>query len=194
MTSARETGRPSRPALLYVLGLVGIVAGLVMAFLMPAVGDDGWSKQAKSAESVASGFITSCYSIDTTDVEASTAELKDVVTDSFDTSCLDLLAPSAEEKQVLANSQVTFGNVVVSSTGTTQLDGDSANVVVTFSFTATAPAAASPAPLATRGIVQLVKQGGDWKVNDFSEIPQVEASIGAPTDGSAATPSPEATP
>ncbi len=196
MTEARETGLRGRVGtrLPYVLGVLGVVAGIVMAFVLPAVGSDGWSEDAKSAESAASGFVTTCFTIDPADPDAGTAALEDLVTDAFTNSCFDLIAPGDEEKAALAQAQITFGNVNVTSTGVTQIDGDSANVAVSFSFSGASPQAAAPAPLAARGIVALVKEGDDWKVADYSDIVQVEAVIGAPTDGTTPAPTPEATP
>ncbi|MFT4298606.1 MAG: hypothetical protein QM597_03075 [Aeromicrobium sp.] len=175
MTRWRIGGNPS--TVLMVLGALGVIAGLVMAFVVPAVSDDGWSKDAKAAEAVANQFLETCYEVDPADPDATKKALDPLVTESFTATCLDLLAPTDEEKNALGSAQLVFGNVVVNSAATTQLDGDSANVLVAFSFTATTAQSASIAPLAARGIVHLSKTDGTWRVNDFSEIQQVEATI-----------------
>ena len=102
-----------------------------------------------------------------------------------------LLVVDAEEG--LVASQVSFSGVVVTSTGVTQMDADSAAVVVTFTFVVDT-AATDPSTVASRVIVDLARSGSSWVASDLAEIPQVEASVGAPTDGSGATPSPEVTP
>ncbi len=177
MKAAGNLGRQARTNWPFLVGALGVVAGLIMAFVVPAVADSSWSKQAKAAESVASDFIVTCYAIDTQDVEATASALKPLVTDEFTTTCLDFLAPTDEEKAAFASSQVTFGDTVISSIGTPQVDGDSANVLVTYSFTATSPQATTAIPFASRGIVHLAKVDDDWLVNDFSEIVQVDATL-----------------
>lgn len=190
MTSARATGRSTKVTAAYAVGLLGLVAGVVMAFVLPAVGSDGWSKDAKSAETVASDFVTSFNTYDAADLDDYRSRVGELVTDEFEKTFLDQLA---EAEAGLVASQVSFSGVSVTSTGVTQMDADSAAVVVTFTFVVDS-ATTDPTTVASRVIVDLARSGESWVASDLSEIPQVEASIGAPTDGSAATPSPEATP
>ncbi|MCK5891361.1 MAG: hypothetical protein P1U38_06950 [Aeromicrobium sp.] len=174
----------------YALGLLGLVAGVVMAFVLPAVGSDGWSADAKSAESVASDFVTSFNTYSADDLDDYRARVGELVTDEFEQTFLDQLD---EAEEGLVASQVSFSGVVVTSTGVTQMDADSAAVVVTFTFVVDT-AATDPSTVASRVIVDLARSGSSWVASDLAEIPQVEASVGAPTDGSGATPSPEVTP
>lgn len=173
----------------YALGLLGLVAGVVMAFVLPAVGSDGWSADAKSAESVASDFVTSFNTYSADDLDDYRARVGELVTDEFEQTFLDQLA---EAEAGLVTSQVSFSGVSVTSTGVTQMDADSAAVVVTFTFVVDS-ATTDPATVASRVIVDLVRSGDSWIASDLAEIPQVEASVGAPTEGTA-TPTPEATP
>lgn len=190
MTSARATGRSTRVTALYAVGLLGLVAGIVMAFVLPAVGSDGWSKEAKSAESTASEFVTSFNTYSAADLDDYRDRVGELVTDEFEQTFLDQLA---EAEPGLVSSEVSFGSVVVTSTGVTQMDADSAAVVVTFTFVVDS-SATDPATVASRVIVDLARSGSSWVASDLAEIPQVEASIGAPEAGSTPTPAPEATP
>lgn len=190
MTSARATGRSTRTSAAYAIGLLGLVAGVVMAFVLPAVGSDGWSKDAKSAESVAGDFVTSFNTYSAADLDDYRTRVGELVTDEFEQTFLDQLA---EAEPGLVSSEVSFSGVVVTSTGVTQMDADSAAVVVTFTFVVDS-AATDPSTVASRVIVDMTRSGSSWVASDLAEIPQVEASVGAPSDGATATPGPEATP
>lgn len=190
MTAARVTGRSTGTTVAYALGVLGLVAGVVMAFVLPAVGSDGWSKDAKSAESIASDFVTSFNTYDSTELDDYRARVGELVTDEFEQTFLDQLD---EAEAGLVASQVSFSGVVITSTGVTQMDADSAAVVVTFTFVVDS-ATTDPSTVASRVIVDLARSGSSWVASDLAEIPQVEASVDAPADGSAVTPSPEVTP
>lgn len=190
MTSARGTGRSTKVLAAYAAGLLGLVAGVVMAFVLPAVGSDGWSKEAKSAEAVANDFVTSFNTYDATDLDAYRARVGELVTEEFDQT---FLAQLDEAEEGLVAQQVSFGDVVVTSTGVTQQDADSAAVVVTFTFVVDS-ASTDPTTVASRVMVDLARSGSDWIVSDLAEIPQVEASIGTTPGGGGTTPAPEVTP
>ncbi|MEG9226912.1 hypothetical protein [Aeromicrobium sp. Sec7.5] len=179
MTSARATGRSTKVTVAYVVGLLGLVAGVVMAFVLPAVGSDGWSKDAKSAESVATDFVTSFNTYTADDLDDYRTRVGELVTDEFEETFLDQLA---EAEPGLISSDVSFSSVVVTSAGVTTMDADSAAVVVTFTFVVDS-AATEPATVASRVIVDLARSGSSWIASDLAEIPQVEASVGAPTEG-----------
>lgn len=176
--------------MLYALGVLGLVVGAVMAFVLPAVGSDGWSKDAKAAESVASEFVTTFNTYAANELDDYRARIGDLVTDEFDET---FLAQLAEAEPGLVESEVSFSGVSVSSTGLTQMDADSATVVVTFTFVVDS-ATTEPATVASRVLVDLSRSGASWVVSDLAEIPQVEASVGAPTGGPTPAPSPEVAP
>ncbi|WP_229051900.1 hypothetical protein [Aeromicrobium sp. Leaf350] len=195
MTDAREPGRTGWGALLrarwpYVVGVLGLVAGLVMALVLPAVAGDGWSKDAKAAEAAASEFVTTYNTYDPTSLDDYRTRIAGLVTDEFDEVFTDSLDAS---EQSIIDAQLSFGGVSVTSVGATQVTDDTVNVVVVFQFTATSPST-QPITVGGRVILELTRSGDAWLVSDLSEIQSVQAGSGAPADGSTPVPTPEVTP
>ncbi|GAA1753526.1 hypothetical protein [Aeromicrobium alkaliterrae] len=196
MTDAREPGREARAGRLranlpYLVGAIGVVAGIVMAFVVPAVADDGWSADAKAAEAAAREFVTTYNTYEPDTLDEYRTRVAGLVTDEFDEVFTDSLDAS---EQGIIDAQISFGAVSVTSVGTTQVEGDTLDVVVTFTFTASAPDS-DPISVASRVVVEVTRSSGDtWLVSDLSEIQQVQANTGAPADGTTPAPTPEPTP
>ncbi len=199
MTQAREPGRAGRVsraltwrALPWTIGVVGVVAGVVMALGVPVLGlgTDDWSKDAKAAEAAATDFVVTfnTYSADALDDYRS--RVSGLVTDDFNEVFLQQLADAEAN---LTASQVAFSDVVVTSKGLVQRDGDTASVVVTFTL-AVDSATTEPVTLASRVIVDVTKSGSTWLASDMTEIAPVDASATDPGATPSPTPTPEATP
>ncbi|MFT4189451.1 MAG: hypothetical protein QM621_12820 [Aeromicrobium sp.] len=164
----------------YAVGVFGVLLGLFLAFGMPRLADDGWSSDAKAVEKAASEFVVAYHTLDSADLDDHRERVGSLVTKQFDADVLETMAATADMEAV-ASQQAVLGDVEVRAVGTTQLDGDSADVVVVYSF-AVRTGENDPLLWNDRGVVSLVKEDGAWKVSDFAVIPPVGAVLGDDAD------------
>lgn len=159
-----------------VIGVLGLVTGLVLAFVVPRVVSDDWSQDAKAASAAAEDFVVTFNTYDAAELDDYRERVDGLVTDSLQ----EAIGTNLDEAEpTMVQSQQTSSGVSVRSIGVTELDADSATAVVVFTFTLGSEGG-QPTAVGARTFVELTKDGSDWKVNDYTEIPIASAAVSAP--------------
>lgn len=167
-----------------VIGVLGLVTGLVLAFVVPRVISDDWSQEAKAASAAAEDFVVAFNTYDAAELDDYRERVAGLVTEPLQ----EVISANLDEaEELLVQDQRSSGGVSVRSIGITELDEDSATAIVVFTVSLRG-GEGQPVVAGSRTFVELARSGSAWKVNDYTEIPLASAEAGAPED---TTPAPE---
>lgn len=194
LTSDNATTWSSRPYVIRILATVtavGLVLGLLGAFLPKAFGEDDTYGGAEREKVIsrAKDFATAYNTYDIANLDDYQKRLKGVLTPKYDK---EFVKVTDAVFAALKDKKQKSGEAKVRGVAIESIDDDSAEAIVAVDATITNTDNKAAIVRHFRWKVSFTKSGDDWRVNNFESVAAVTATTGDPS-ATAPTPTPTAT-
>ena len=190
-----ETSWSSRPRVartLAVLTAIGLVLGLLGAFLPKFIGDDGDTYGGADRELVisrANDFATAYNTYNVAEVDDYQKRLKGLLTPKYDEQFVQVTNAVFE---ALKDKKQNSGEAKVRGVAIESIDEDSAEAIVAVDATISNTDNKAAVVRHFRWKVSFAKSGDEWLVSNFESVAAVTATAGDPS-ATAPTPTPTTT-